>query len=494
MRILTAGICHETSTMYPKPTTLDDFRLCSPVSDFGGGKQLIDHFRGTRTCHGGFIDEGARRGFSIEPLLWTFPVPGGTVEQSAYDHLKGLLLERLKKAGACDGVYLDLHGAMVTQNLEDAEGDLVASVRQIVGRAIPIVMTIDLHANVTRTMADKTDVIIAFDYYPHTDMYERGGEAAAVLAGIIKKEIRPAVAFRQLPLVSVVPMQCSYREPMKRLIERMHAIEGEKNIVNAGMALGYPYADIRDVGMSVLVTANNDQDLAARKADELAHAIWAQRDAFTPKCSPIPEAIAYARQAKGLVVLADVTDNPGAGSPGDGTTILRELIEQKVENAAVVAIPDPETVSKALAAGIGATITTDVGGKTDTFHGAPLRVTAQVRLLSDGWYTLRGPMGGGERACVGKTAVLVCGGVEIVVTERRFQPYDAAFPRSVGIEPTQHRIVVVKSSVHFRNTYQEIAEKIFEIDTPGIHRPDFTCVHYKRARRPLYPIDRDATF
>jgi microcystin degradation protein MlrC len=494
MRIFTAGICHETSTMYPKPTTLDDFRLFAPVTDFGGGKKLIDHFRGTRTCHGGFIDEAARRALTVEPLLWTFPTPGGTVAQSAYEYLKNLLLERLKKAGACDGVYLDLHGAMVTEKFEDAEGDLVTSVRQVVGRDIPIVMTIDLHANVTRTMVDNTDVIIVFDYYPHTDMYERGIEAAAVIQGIIKKEIRPAVAFRQLPLVSVVPMQCSYREPMKSLISRMHAIEQEKDIVNAGMALGYPYADIHDVGMSVLVTANHDQDLAARKADELAHAIWAQRDAFTPKCTPIPEAIAYARQAKGLVVLADVTDNPGTGSPGDGTTILRELIEQKFEGAAVVCIPDPEAVSKAHAAGIGATLTLTVGGKTDTFHGAPLSITAQVRLHSDGWYTLRGPMGGGERTCVGKTAVLICGGVEIIVTERRFQPYDTAFPRSVGIEPTERKLVVVKSSVHFRNTYQEIAEKIFEIDTPGIHRPDFSCIHYRRARRPLYPIDRDATF
>lgn len=488
-RILTACIGHETNSFAATPTTLEEFRRGSRAPELGAGAPILEQSRGTRTIHGGYIDSAERHGLTLEPLIWTFATPGGPVPQSDYEYLKGLLMERLRAAAPGDGVLLDLHGAMVTDEIEDAEGDLIETTRAIVGPGTPIVVTLDLHANVTAQMARHADVIIGFDEYPHSDMYERGVEAADAMAAILRGELRPELAWHQLPLLTMPPMQCTLREPMRTLLAKAHAIEAEGKVVNVTLAMGFPFSDIRDAGVSVLVTTNGDADLARRKAAEMAEAIWERRDDFAVTLTPVSEAIAFARdRAAGLVVLADGSDNPGGGGPCDGTVILRQLIEAEVRDAVVAVIADPGAVAQAVAAGVGEMVTLELGGKTDDRHGAPVPVTAYVKLLSDGGFVMRGPMGGGARANMGRTAVLVVGGVEVVVTERRIQPYDTALLRSVGIEPTERRLIALKSAVHFRSTYQEIAEQIFDADTPGVHRPDFANCPYQHVRRPLYPL------
>jgi microcystin degradation protein MlrC len=489
MRILTACIGHETNSFATTPTMLEEFRLGSRVPDFGGGETILHQFRGTRTIHGGYIDRAARHGLTLEPLIWTFATPGGNVPQHDYAFLKGLLLERLQAATPCDGVLLDLHGAMVTDEVEDAEGDIIAAVRKIVGTT-PIVMTLDLHANVTAQMAEHADAIIGFDEYPHTDMYERGAEAADLMAAILRREVRPTLAYHQLPLLTMPPRQCTLREPMLSLLAQAHALEAEPGVLNVTLAMGFPFSDIHDAGTSVLVTTNDDAELARHKAEEMAAAIWERRADFAVTLTPVPEVIAYAKaQATGLVVLADGSDNPGGGGPCDGTVILRHFLDADVAGAVVAVIADPAAVARAVAAGVGNSVTLELGGKTDERHGAPLSLTAHVKLLSDGRFVMRGLMGGGARADMGRTALLVVGGVEIVVTERRIQPYDTELLRSVGIEPTLRRLIALKSAVHFRSTYQQIAERIFDADTPGVHRPDFANYNYRRIRRPIYPLD-----
>ena len=324
-------------------------------------------------------------------------------------------------------------------------------------------------------------------------MYERGVEAAEIMAAILRGELRPALAYRQLPLLTMPPKQCTLIEPMRSLLAKAHAIEAEPGIVNVTLAMGFPFADIRDAGVSVLVTADGDPDLARRQAEAMAAAIWERRDAFAADLTPVPDAIAYARdRATGLVVLADGSDNPGGGGPCDGTVILRQLIESDARDAVVAVIADPEAVALAIQAGVGGSVTLDLGGKTDDRHGAPVRVTGYVRLISDGVFVQRGAMGAGVRSEMGRTAVLVVGGVEVVVTERRIQPYDAELLRSVGIEPRHRRLIALKSAVHFRGTYQELAERIFDMDTPGVHRPDFSCYTYRRLRPGVYPVSRTA--
>lgn len=494
MRIAICGIAHETNVFATTPATLEDFRLGSPTPDFTGGAAVLDHFRGTRTIVGGFMQEAAKHGWDLRATLWTFATPGGTVGQAAYEFLKSRLLEQLRAEMPADGVLLDLHGAMVTEKLEDAEGDLIAAVRAVVGPKVPVIATLDLHANVTARMAAEATMLIAFDEYPHTDMYERGQEAGQAMAAMLSKKLAPEVSFVQLPLLTLPPMQCTLREPMKTVLAFAHELERAPGVVNVSLISGFPFSNIRDTGMSVIVTANGSRDLARKTAREMAEFIWKKRDEFTPRLTPVREAIAYAKTAKGLVMLADGSDNPGGGAPCDGTVILREFIETRVENAAVICLHDPETVERAINAGVGREAEFEIGGKTDNLHGAPVRTRARVRLLSDGEYIREGAMGGGVRECFGKTAVLAIGGVEVVVTEHRLQPYDTGFPRSLGIEPTKKKLIAIKSAVHFRGTYQALAEKIFDADTPGVHRPDFAQLNLSRVRRPIYPLDSNAKF
>lgn len=303
MHILTACIGHETNTFASTPTMLEDFRRGSPTPDFSGGEAILHHFRGTRTIHGGYIAGAEKHGWTLQPLIHTFATPSGTVQQSAYDYLKGLLLGRLKAAGRCDGISLDLHGAMVTESIEDAEGDLVAAVREVVGDEIPIVMTLDLHANVTAQMAQHADVIIGFDECPHTDMFERGMEAADVIAAILRGALRPTLAYHQLPLLTMPPKQCTLIEPMRSLLAKTRAMESEprqsgSGVVNVTLAMGFPFADIRDAGVSVLVTTHDDAELAQRKAAEMAEAIWEKRDEFHVTLTPIAEVAAVRATAR----------------------------------------------------------------------------------------------------------------------------------------------------------------------------------------------------
>jgi microcystin degradation protein MlrC len=494
MRVLSASIGHETNTFSVTPTTLEDFRRDSPDPEFGAGEPILRSLAGTGTIHGGYMDGAERFGFELSPLVFAWATPSGIVRQDAYDFLKGLLLDRMGKAGAFDGILLDLHGAMVTEEWEDAEGDLIAAVRAKAGQGVPMVVTLDLHANVTAKMAEHADVILGFDEYPHIDMGDRGREAAEIMSRMLKGDLKPALAYRQLPLITMPPKQCTFIEPMKTLLQKAHALEAEPGVVNVTLAMGFPFADIRDAGVVVLVTSDNDAALAHQKAEEMARAIWEVRDDFNVTLTPVSEAIAYSRShPDDLVVLADGSDNPGGGGPCDGTVILRQFIEEKVESAVVAVIADPAAVSLAMAAGVGSTITLDLGGKTDHRHGEPIHATAYVRLISDGSFAQTGPMGTGVRAEMGKAAVLVIEGVEVVVTEQRIQPYDAALLRSVGIEPTERRIIALKSAVHFRSTFQEIADRIFDMDTPGVHRPDFANYTYRRLRSPIHPLSVSAS-
>ncbi len=488
-RFVSAQFGHETNTFASTPTTLDDFRLGSPGPEFGSPQAIVEARRGTRTVHGGFIDAAAKHGVDLTPALASFPQPSGVVEAAAYSHVKGVLLERLAGADPCDGILLDLHGAMVVDGIEDAEGDTIAAVKDLVGAATPIVVTLDSHANVTAAMAAAADVIVGFDEYPHVDMYERGCEAIDIAVSIAKGELRPTLAYAQLPLLTMPPRQYTRQDPMLSVLQLAWEIERDPNVANVTVSVGFPYADISDAGVSVCVTTNDDMALARRSAERVAAALWDARDDFDVKLTPVADVIDYVEnEAAGLVVLADGSDNPGGGGPADGTVILRELIARDVQGATVAVIVDPESARAAAAAGVGATVDLNVGGKTDDLHGDPLPLRGYVRLVSDGRFDLQGPMGRGSSEDYGLVVVVVVGGVEVLLAERRHQPYDAELLRSVGIEPSRRRLIALKSAVHFRQTYEEIADMIFDADTPGVHRPTFDAYAYRNLRPGVYPV------
>jgi len=490
MRIAVGCIGHETNTFSPVATTIDNFKNGS----YHRGDEIISAFRGTRTITGGFLDVAEQLNLQPVPLLWAFATPSGMVEQTAYQTLKAEFLTLLQNAGKLDGVILDLHGAMVTDELEDAEGDLIQAVREIVGETW-IVTTLDLHANITAKMAQYSDVIIGFDTYPHVDCYERGFEAGQLLFGMNQGKIQPTMAYRQLPLLTAPPAQCTMKPPMTDVVNALHALETERGVVTATLSMGFPFADITDAGVSVLVTTNGDMALAEARADQFAADIWGMREQFTFNLHTVEDAIEIANYTDGNpIVLADGADNPGGGGPCDGTTILQKFIDADVQEAVIAVIADPESVAQAVEAGVGNGVRLNVGGKTDTQHGAPVALTGVVKTLSDGRFIHKGPMGRGTAGNMGRTAVVQVGGIEIILTERRIQPYDVQVLRSVGIEPTARKLIALKSAVHFRADYTPIAHQILDVDTPGVHSPNLFSYRYQKLRHPVYPLDPTTTY
>ena len=483
MRIATGCIGHETNTFSPIATNFDSF----VQGTYCVGDQVIAEFAGTSTITGGFLARAAELGMEIVPLLWTFATPSGTVKQAAYERLKADFLARLGEAGSLDGVLLDLHGAMVTEAHEDAEGDLLRAVREQVGD-LPVVVTLDLHANITMAMAEYADVIVGFDTYPHVDCYERGLEGAQIIADTVTGEIRPTMAYRQLPLLTSPPPQCSMRPPMSEAIAALHEVEARPGVLTATLSMGFPFADIHDAGCSVLVTTDGDQQLAADYADEFARYMWNRREVFRADLVSVHEAIEFAQQSQGQpVVLAEGSDNPGGGGPCDGTFILRALMEADFQGAVVAVIADAESVAKAVAAGVGEKVELEVGGKSIALHGVPVALCGYVQAITDGHFVHKGPMARGKSAQMGRTAVVKVGGVEIILTELRIQPFDMEVLRSVGIEPRDRKLIALKSAVHFRADYTPLAQAIVEVDTPGVHSPNLFSYEYQKLRA-VYPL------
>jgi microcystin degradation protein MlrC len=282
MRIAIGGISHETSTFVRTRTTLKDFE-----SGFGlfHGQQIIDRFTGTNICAGGFIDGARKHGSEIVPLLWTFAYPGGLIVRADYELLKAEFLQRLQDAeasgGAVDGVLLDLHGAMVVEGIDDGDGDFIAAVRKFVGPDRPVIVTQDLHGNHSQYRVDQADAIIGFDTYPHIDMAERGREAADLIVAMLRGEVRPVMALRQLPIFWNVICQVTAELPMNELIRRVHEMETRQGILSVTVATGFPWADVPDMGASVIVVADRDATLARSAADELGDWIWEHRQRWT---------------------------------------------------------------------------------------------------------------------------------------------------------------------------------------------------------------------
>lgn len=490
IRIALAGFAHETNTFSLWPTDLEDFE----ANGFYRGAELFD-LAGTNSVIGGVVD-AARSDPDIDliPILATSAIPGGLVTARAVNAVHDAIFDALSVERP-DAVVLDLHGAMVTERDDDGESGTLRRVREAVGPEIPIVMVLDLHANLSEEMVELASVVTPYKTYPHIDNAERGAQALRVAAQIARGDVRPTPALERLPLMSACSKQFSDVEPTASIMAKAAELETLLGVINAGVTFGFGYADTPITGMAVVVTTNDDQALADRLARELSLFIWDRREAFRPEALTVEEAIHQAMEApEGPIVLADIGDNPGGGSACDGTSLVWGLLDLGAENAAVAEIADPEVVQLAMDAGVGGRVETMLGGKTDDLHGYPIPIRATVRSLSDGAFTYEGPMEAGVKNSLGRTAVLACEGrygnvVEVIVTERRVQPYDLAIFRSQGIEPTERKILVVKSAVHFRAAFTPIAKRVIEVNTPGLTSIDFTRFSYERLPRPIWPLD-----
>jgi microcystin degradation protein MlrC len=488
VRVFVAMVSHETNTFSSIATDRRQFE----ARDLRYGGEIVEAYRGTGTCLGGMIDVATQRGFTLLPSVAAAASPAGRVSKTFYEEVKRRLLEDLGAAAALDGILLDLHGAMVPEGLEDGEGDLLAAVRKVVGPDVPVVVTLDLHANVTATMARHATLLHGYKTYPHIDMAERGQEAATRLADILEGRLSPTVALRQPALLPPIAGQLTARGPMRRLYDLASEMEQRAGVVSISIFAGFPLADIRDAGLSVYVATHAAPSLAEECADLLAATAWEQRREFIHRAPPVPEAVARALTLSaqgGPIVLADIADNPGGGAAGDTTEILRELLRVGARGTTLACLWDPQAVQTCLGAGVGSTITLSVGGKIDPRHGAPLTVTGRVRTLSDGRFVHKGPMLRGLEGRLGPTAVLDVDGVKIILISHRWQTLDPEMIRFVGIDPAGERLLVVKSTIHYRAAFEPLARAIIEVDAPGLSSSNLGRFDFTRVRRPIFPLD-----
>lgn len=483
MRVAVGGIYHESNTFFSQPMTMQ--RFAENRLDFGPDVEL--QWRNTSSEMGGFLAGAAQFGFEIVPTIMAWGMPSGRVLADAFETLCGELETRIRAAGKLDGVLLSLHGAMVSEQYDDADGEVLRRVRKVIGD-VPLVVTLDFHANVTEEMVSWPDILVGYDTYPHVDQAERGLEAAAFLHRMMADGWRPHMALARRPLLAHILSQSTERPPMQGVLEAAHELERREEISCVSVFAGFPYTDVPQAGFSV-VTVADSREAATSAAEELAEGVWKRRAEFASRIPQPEEAVAEAiAQPHGLTILADVGDNLGAGTPGDGTVLLRELMKQGAQNALVL-LCDPIAVNECLAVGVGSTLTLEVGAKCDRHHGMPVAITGIVRLLSDGVYRNVGPMRNGVLENQGRTAVVDTGGVLVVLTERRMPMWNLQQLRSLGIEPTSLRIIVVKSAIAYRAAYVPIAGRIIEVDTPGLAAADVRRFSYRKLQRPIYPLD-----
>lgn len=488
----------------PGRTVMVDF------DSFGryAGPALIETFRGTRTELGGVLDATAQlfstgvQAVSLLPGFWAGALPSGLVTAETYARLRADLIDSLRSALPVDGVILLLHGAMAADGQPDVEGDLIEGVRAVVGQSPPIAVTLDFHANISPRMMELADVLLPYHTYPHTDAYDRGQEALTLVVQALSTQRRPSGALVQPPLLPAVPSQATADEPMLTL-QRLARQARQENpeIVSCTMSGGYPYTDVAFAGLSVLVYTWASADRARQVAWRLGMEAWRYRARFLPASVPPAEAVSKAlaavrlRQSAGPVILVDLGDNIGGGTPGDGTVLLQELLAQGAKKA-LVPIADPQAVAEACRAGVGNSVTLRVGGTTDPVYGPPVVLTGRVRRLSDGVFRYKGSYMTGREVRMGRTAVVESGddGTTVLLTERKVLPFDLEQLRSVGLDPMDFAIIVVKAAIAWRAAYGPLASKVIEVDTPGATAADLRRFPYRHLRRPIFPLDDEADY
>ena len=491
MRVAFGGILHETSTFAKTPTTVQKF-----AEGFGiyRGEQILERFRGANICSGGFIADLEQAGAELIPLLWAFAYPSGVIPKADYRQLRDEFLDRLKTAMAApegvDGVLLDLHGAMVVEEIPDADGDFVASVRAVVGPRCPVMVTYDLHGNHSWARFAAATATVGFDTYPHVDMAERGVEASQLLRRTVRGEIAPVTAFRSLPMFWSAPRQVTSHPPMNDVIARLHEMERRPGILTASVSTGFPWADVPHMGCSVWVTADRDQGLAEATVQELADWLWERRATWQAPPFKVTDALNRG-EAEGRypIILADHADNTGGGAPGDSVEILQTFLDRRLQDAVVLYIVDPEVVAAAQRAGVGAVLETTVGGKSDPEQGPPVAMKAVVKALSQGDFVYDGPMYAGLTGNMGPSVWLQQEGVSVVVVTKTEQPLGPAFAKTLGIDCRKMKYISVKSAVHFRNAFEPFAGNIYSVDARGTHTHNFRALAYQHRPRPMYPID-----
>ena len=492
-RFIAGQLMQETNSFSPLNTTLNDYRALLLLED---EEAIRAGLSDARQEMGGFLDAAEEHGFEIVPVLAANALSSGPLTRETFDYLLGRLLDGIEAALPADGVLLGLHGAMVVEDDPDAEGATLQAVRRLVGDDIPITASLDSHANVTERMIRNADALTGYWTYPHIDMFETAQRATDAMLGIISGAIRPAMAMCKLPLILPAEGMQTTHGPGHELIEAARALGARTEIADASVFNVQPWLDIPEMGCSVVVVAaDGNVETAARAAEKLGRRQWDLREEFEIDLMPIEAALDRALAAEGRpVVLADSADSTGSGSPGDSTAILKALLARQVGETCLITVVDPEAVAELFDAGVGAIVTTLIGGKRDHIYNSPAEIRGTVtRLVEDGRFQFKGKVFAGTECSMGRVAVLRAGGVHIVLSERAAFTVDPELYRGLGLEPLDAKMVFVKSPNLFRANYEEMAADIIMVNAPGLSSGNLRAVPFERVQRPIYPLDEQWT-
>jgi microcystin degradation protein MlrC len=478
-----AGIMHESNTFSDTPTDAAAFsqtHASNMIKVWGEAHHEIS----------GFIQGATQYDYTIYPTLMAAAMPAGRVTDDVFDRLTEMLTQHLKAAPKHEGLLLALHGAMVVESYPDGDGEVLRRLRDAFGHDFPIVVTLDQHTNVSEQMVAESTALVIYKTTPHIDQRQRGLQAAELMMRILRGEVTPTQALAKPPMLLNILYHVTNVPPMEPILTAAKQLEEDPNVLVANVAVGYPYADVYEAGPAFVVVTDNDPQLAQTEADRLSDMLWSVRGQLTLDLPDAAQAVEQAIQSEQHpVILVEMGDNIGGGSPGDSTFILAELVRQGASGFAVV-IFDPEAVQSCIQAGVGGMVFLEVGGKADNLHGDPVSIQGNVRLIHDGRYEETQPRHGGQRYHdQGLTVVVAVGDSLVMLTSRRQTPFSLQQLLSLGIDPTTMRMIVVKAAVAYRAAYEPIAGQIIEVDTPGLTAVNPLHFEYHNVRRPLFPLD-----
>jgi microcystin degradation protein MlrC len=487
-KIVVAMMMHETNTFSPVPTPLASFR---PLA----GEEAVQEFRDTNTQLGGFLHVAREIGAEISVPLAAGAHPSGYVEKAAYEHMCDVIVGAIRRG--CDAAFLALHGAMVAEHVDDGEGELLRRIRAVAPR-VPIAVGLDFHAHITAPMVQHATVMTGYRTYPHVDMAETAERAARTLVRALDGEVAPVIAWGFRPMMTSTLVHAPSRQPMKDVMDAAIAAEATGAVLNASVFGGFPHADIPHLCCSAVIVCDRQADEGRGLLDRLLGMAWDRRQAFLYQGAPLATQIAHARTlGDGPILLVDHGDNTASGGTQDVMSVIGEAMKQGLDDVVAGPICDPASVERIVAAGTAAGMTLDLGGKVDmpqiNLKGKPLTVTGKVTRITDGEFVVTGPMATGTRVRMGRTAVLDTGSLQIVIAERRSEPFDLGVFTHCGIDPRRKKYVLIKSRQHFRAGFEPIARHIVLCDGEGVTSSDLRLFTYRRRRAPLYPFESEFT-
>lgn len=486
MKIVAATIAHETNTFSPIPTRLSDFFDNGPLY----GREAYDFVRGSGRSMAGMIAAAEAAGATVHLAVAGSANPARAVDEDAFEIMSAALCNAVREG--CDAVFLEMHGAMVTTHLDDGEGEILARVRAINPR-IPIAVALDLHGNISRRTIENCTTLVGYKTYPHIDIVETGRRAAETLLAALRGEIVPTLAYAHC---GTMPNMLRMATDRGAMAEVMAMATDAENAGALAVSIfgGFPLADSRFTGMSVIAMTDNDPDAAQRICDRIKTFAWDRRADFQVAFEPLDTTMIRAAEiTSGPVILVDHADNCNSGGTQDSMDVIDAALRHGLDGIAAGPIADAEAVAAMVDAGVGADVELAIGGKTDFSPvggscGA-LVLRGVVRTISDGRFTVKGPVFTGSKVALGRTVVLDTGRLKLIVSEGRCEPLDLAMFRFVGIEPTEQRYLIIKSKIQYRPTFGAIATEVLDCNGVGFASLDYTKFKFERITRPLYPLD-----